>query len=141
MKKSSKKYYTAAEANATLPLVRAIVKDITALAEDLHERQQRLARAHDERGSQTSAHQEEWRHVQEELERGQGRLEEYVRELNGLGIQLKDFYIGLIDFPCWMDGREVLLCWKQGEPDVGHWHEVDAGFAGRQKLMPESQRV
>lgn len=140
-KKSSKKYFTAAEANATLPLVRAIVKDITALAENLHERQQRLARAHDERGAQTPAHQEEWKHVQEEMERGQERLEEYVRELNGLGIQLKDFYIGLIDFPCWMDGREVLLCWKQGEPDVGHWHEVDAGFAGRQKLVAESQGV
>jgi hypothetical protein len=140
-KKSSKKYFTAAEANATLPLVRAIVKDITALAESLNDRQQRLARARDEHGSHTPAHQEERKHVQEEMERGQERLEEYVRELHGLGIQLKDFYSGLIDFPCWMDGREVLLCWKQGEPDVGHWHEVDAGFAGRKKLVGDTQRV
>jgi hypothetical protein len=140
-RKSSKKYYTTAEANAALPLVRAIVKDITALTEDLHERHQRLLRAREERGSQTPAHEEEWRHVQDEMERGQERLEEYVRELNGLGIQLKDYYIGLIDFPCWMEDREVLLCWKQGEPYVGHWHEVDAGFAGRQKLVPDPQRV
>jgi hypothetical protein len=75
------------------------------------------------------------------MEHGQERLAEYVHELNGLGIQLKDFYTGLVDFPCWMEGREVLLCWKQGEPGVDHWHELDAGFAGRQKLVPESQRV
>jgi len=43
-----------------------------------------------------------------------------------------------VDFPCWMDEREVYLCWKLDEPEVSHWHEVDAGFAGRQKLK---QRV
>lgn len=139
-KKSAKKYFTAAEANAMLPLVRAIITDITALAEELHERQQRLVRAR-ERGDQTPAHEEEWKHVQEEMERGQERLEEYVHELNNLGIQLKDYFVGLVDFPCLMDGREVLLCWKQGEPEVGFWHEVDAGFAGRQKLVPDPQRV
>jgi hypothetical protein len=139
-KKSAKKYFTAAEANAMLPLVRAIVKDITTLAEDLSERQQRLVRVR-ERGEQTPAHEEEWKHVQEEMERGQERLEEYVHELNNLGIQLKDYFVGLIDFPCLMDGREVLLCWKQGEPEVGFWHELDAGFAGRQKLVADPQRV
>lgn len=139
-KPSGKKYFTAAEANATLPLVRAIVRDITTLAENLHDRQQRLTRAQ-QAGSITQAHQEEWQHLQEEMERDQERLQEYELELRRLGIQLKDYYIGLIDFPCWMDDREVLLCWKQGEPDVAHWHEVDAGFAGRQKLVPDTQRV
>ena len=51
------------------------------------------------------------------------------------GIELKDYFTGLIDFPCRMDGREVYLCWRLGEPEVGHWHELDAGFAGRQKLL------
>jgi hypothetical protein len=139
-KKSGKKYFTATEANAMLPLVRAIVKDITTLAEELSERQQRLVRVR-ERGEQTPAHEEEWKNVQEEMEHGQERLEEYVHELNNLGIQLKDYFVGLIDFPCMMAGREVLLCWKQGEPEVGFWHEVDAGFAGRQKLVPDPQRV
>jgi hypothetical protein len=44
----------------------------------------------------------------------------------------------LIDFPAWMNGREVYLCWRLGEPDVGHWHELDAGFAGRKKLSGEA---
>src|SRR5262249_33900136 len=74
-----------------------------------------------------------------EFERGRERMEELVGELRQLGVELKDFFAGLVDFPCWMDGREVYLCWKQGEPEVAHWHEVDAGFAGRQKLLQEAR--
>ena len=61
-------------------------------------------------------------------------MKDYEKELRTLQIELKDYVTGLIDFPCWMDGREVYLCWRLGEPDVGHWHEIDAGFAGRHKL-------
>lgn len=56
-------------------------------------------------------------------------------ELNELGIQLKDYTQGLIDFPSMRDGRIVLLCWRLGEPDrIEWWHEVEAGFDGRQRL-------
>ena len=55
-------------------------------------------------------------------------------ELRKLGVELKDHNTGLIDFPCRMGDREVYLCWRLGEPEVGYWHEVNAGFAGRQKL-------
>ena len=56
-------------------------------------------------------------------------------ELHGDGIQLKDYSRGLIDFPCMRDGRVVLLCWQLGEPEqIEWWHEVEAGFAGRQPL-------
>ena len=61
-------------------------------------------------------------------------MHDYEGELRGLGVELKDYDIGLVDFPCWMTNREVCLCWKLGEADVGYWHEMDAGFAGRQKL-------
>ena len=44
---------------------------------------------------------------------------------------------GLVDFPSEMNGRHVLLCWRLGEPEVQFWHEVDAGYAGRQPLSPE----
>ena len=65
----------------------------------------------------------------------QDRLREYEEELNNLGVLLKDYHTGLVDFPCWMDDHEVYLCWRLGEDEVAHWHEIDAGFAGRQKLM------
>jgi hypothetical protein len=136
-----KKYFTAAEANAMLPLVRAIIRDITALHEDLVERKQRLDRSQDQRGTMTAAHQEERQNLEQEIQRDLERLQEYAHELHGLGIYLKDPRIGLVDFPCWMDGHEVYLCWKQDEPEVSHWHEVDAGFAGRQKLVADTQRV
>jgi hypothetical protein len=130
-----KKYYTAAEANVALPLVRAIVRDISELASELRERYERLSASRPERGAMSDLHREEWQHVEEEFERGQERLRDYQQELEKLGILLKDPYSGLVDFPCWMDGHEVYLCWRLGEPEVAHWHEIDAGFAGRQKLL------
>jgi hypothetical protein len=132
---SGKKYFTAREANAMLPLVRAIIRDVTELARDLRERYQRLGRARNHEGGPLSeAHQEELEQAQAEFEQAQARMEEYEEELRRLGVELKDYFTGLIDFPAWMEGREVYLCWRQGEPEVAHWHELDAGFAGRQKL-------
>lgn len=49
-------------------------------------------------------------------------------------IQIKDLERGLIDFPALRDGREVFLCWEKGEEDIEHWHELDAGYAGREPL-------
>ncbi len=130
-----KKYFTVEEANRTLPLVRAIVKDIVPLAQDLQQRQERLARVHPEqRQGMTEPYQEEFQVVEQEFQRDAARLEEYVDELRKLGVEIKGWE-GIVDFPGWMDDREVCLCWKLGEPEVAHWHEVDAGFAGRHKLL------
>ncbi|MBY0525881.1 MAG: DUF2203 domain-containing protein [Gemmataceae bacterium] len=135
-----KKYYSVAEANATLPLVRAIVRDIAELARDLHERQERLERVRpNDRKLRNEAYQEEVDRVLAEIERDRGRMREFAGELAQLGIEMKDPYVGLIDFPCWMGNREVYLCWRLGEADVGFWHELEAGFAGRQKINSESR--
>lgn len=62
-------------------------------------------------------------------------LAERAGELDALGIQLKDYERGLIDFPHMRDGRVVLLCWQLGEGDsLEWWHEPEAGFAGREPL-------
>ena len=55
--------------------------------------------------------------------------------MRGLNVELKDYFSGLVDFPCWMDDHEVYLCWRLDESEVTHWHEIDAGFAGRQRLL------
>ena len=133
--KTGKKFFTVAEANSTLPLVRVIVRDITALAAELRERHERLYRLKPgDRFRLSDAHDEELRQVQAELERAQEKMEDYVRELTQLGVELKDPLIGLIDFPSLMNGRPVYLCWRLGEAEVAHWHELEAGFAGRQQL-------
>lgn len=62
------------------------------------------------------------------------RFHEVVRLLHTCGVLIKDPKIGLLDFPARRAGRTVFLCWKVGEDRIDHWHEVDAGFAGRQPL-------
>jgi hypothetical protein len=55
-------------------------------------------------------------------------------EINAAGAQIKSLEEGLLDFPSRRDGKEILLCWKLGEGDIGYWHGVDEGFAGRRPL-------
>ncbi len=133
-KRSRKKFYTVDEANAALPLLRSILRDVTELARELRDRQERLARVPVPAGSPKDAYREELEQMQADLERGQEKMREYEQELKNLNVELKDYYTGLVDFPCWMDDRAVYLCWRLGEPEVAHWHELEAGFSGRQKL-------
>jgi hypothetical protein len=133
-KRPKKKLYSVAEANAVLPLLRAILRDVTTLANDLRERYERLQRLQQTEGRLDQAHQEEVQQLIEEFERGQEKMHEYEHELEKLGIELKDYYTGLVDFRHMHEGREVYLCWRLGEPDVAHWHELNSGFSGRQKL-------
>ena|SRR5258708_5112600 len=138
---ASKKYFSVDQANAMLPLVRAIVSDIADLARDLRERHDRLLRvSKSKRGTLGDAYQEELLQMQAEFEREQERMREFERELVKLGIELKDYNVGLIDFPCWMNDHEVYLCWRLGEPEVNHWHELNEGFSGRQKVMADATK-
>ena len=127
--------FTVDQANRTLPLVRKILEDVVA-----HHRRWRetileldlaasTARADDPRANPAELERKAQTLARE--------LEGYQRELADLGIQLKDPRLGLVDFPSEVGGRQVLLCWRLGEPEVQFWHEVDAGYAGRQRLSPE----
>jgi hypothetical protein len=60
-----------------------------------------------------------------------------VQQIESLGVHIKDFRTGLIDFPYDHDGRIVYLCWRLDEDEIGWWHETDSGFAGRQPLTEE----
>ena len=61
-------------------------------------------------------------------------LQAAVAAFDERDILLRDLDRGLIDFPSIRDGREVYLCWIDGEDDIGYWHELDAGYGGRQEL-------
>ena len=124
------KLFTIQEANALLPNVREILANI-----------QRAHRA-------LSQYRDEARKAAEAAEQGGGGIDDGVAyasvlteltaqmsELDTLGVQLKDFERGLVDFPSLREGRVVLLCWQLGEGDeLEWWHDVDAGFAGRTPL-------
>ena len=62
------------------------------------------------------------------------RLKDAMAEIDAMGVQVKDLDIGLLDFPCEVDGRIVLLCWKLGETAITYWHGVSEGFAGRKPI-------
>ncbi|HET6884302.1 MAG TPA: DUF2203 domain-containing protein [Pirellulales bacterium] len=135
----NRKVFTVEEANAALPLVRAITKDLAELSRDVIDRRERLSlllkgRERDKR----DLYGEELAQVQEELETDSERLRAYVEELRELGVEPKDGPEGLVDFPAVMEGRAVYLCWKLGEPEVLYWHDLEAGFRGRQSLTAGS---
>jgi len=136
-----RKHFTIEEANHALPLVRAIVADIVRQYHEIAERKERLAQIQKSRRSKARAgdlYSEEVAQVEEDLEKDIGVLQGYVEELEGLGVEIKDLGKGLVDFRSLIEGREVYLCWLLGEEEVSHWHELDAGFAGRQSLLAES---
>ncbi len=131
-----KRLFTVEQANAALPLVRSITADLVQLSREVMERRERLA--HLSGGRNTTSgdlYSEELAQIEEELEKDSAQLGEYVEELRALGVEPKSGPEGLVDFPCLMDERLVFLCWKLGENEVTNWHELDAGFRGRQSLV------
>ena len=106
--------YTIEGARRTMPLVRRIVSDIVRTAAEM----QRLQSPADD----------------EILDALQTKLRKYAGELDALGVELKDPVTGLIDF-YWKRGDEtVYLCWKHGEGDIAHWHDLQSGYGGRQPI-------
>jgi hypothetical protein len=69
-----------------------------------------------------------------EREKAAQTVNDSLSEITAAGVQVKDLDIGLLDFPCVVEGRVVLLCWKLGEEGITHWHGVDEGFAGRKPI-------
>src|ERR1700686_4740611 len=62
------------------------------------------------------------------------RAKDALAEIDSIGVQVKDIDIGLLDFPCAVEGQTVLLCWRMGETSITHWHSTEEGFAGRRPI-------
>jgi hypothetical protein len=131
--------FTIAEANAALPLVRAIESDLAGLSREVIERRRRLSLLLEGRAVDSDdLYREELTQIGEELEKDSRRLRGYVEELRDLGVEPTSGPEGLVDFPAVVDGRKVYLCWKLGESEVRYWHETDAGFRERRPLAARS---
>ena len=66
------------------------------------------------------------------------RAKDTLAEIDSIGVQVKDLDTGLLDFPCVVEDKVILLCWKMGEKGITHWHGTNEGFAGRK---PIDQRI
>jgi hypothetical protein len=121
------RHFTRAEANALLPQLTTLLSQLLEAKDELtdaeaHEALSEAAPTNGggEQGKQVGAAFLEVRRLLETIEQS--------------GIVLRDIDRGLVDFPAVMDGREVYLCWEFGEDDVGYWHDMEAGYGGREPL-------
>jgi hypothetical protein len=81
-----------------------------------------------------------------ERDKAEQETKDTLAEIEAIGVEVQDLEEGLLDFPCVMDGKTVMLCWKLGEDAIGHWHDAEDGFAGRKPLdgrfgKPERERL
>jgi hypothetical protein len=124
--------FTVEQANRTLPLVGRIVADMVQTFDRWREKVRQLELA----SAGKLADEAPGDDLERDAHAFAAEIDGYERELTDLGVRIGDASLGLVDFPCEMSGRLVYLCWRLGEPVVQHWHEKDAGFAGRQPLTP-----
>jgi len=122
------RYFTLKEANTALDVIRPLMDEIQSIRNNI------------------LAHQPEaWPAIQRSAGNGGNpmlsklvedfdRLDKVLHQILETDAQVKDINTGLLDFPAWRDGHEVCLCWKYGEGQIAFWHEMDAGFAGRQPI-------
>ncbi|SDE90138.1 hypothetical protein SAMN04488243_11523 [Thermus arciformis] len=120
--------FTKEEADALLPELRRVLREMRQAREELKALQARLPEA---RGLERRALEEEARFLL-------GSLEADARYLASLGVFLKDLDRGLVDFPARLGGEVVFLCWQEGEPEVAHYHPLSGGFAERRPLAEEA---
>lgn len=124
---SFSRHYTLQEARALLPQIRRWLARLELLREQLRSAERTIAAITDagaDAGGST---------VNQRLRLIAG-IRSVVREFEEREIQLKDLDRGLVDFPSLREGREVFLCWEKSEDDIEHWHDLDAGYSGRQGL-------
>jgi hypothetical protein len=123
--------WTLDEANAVLPEVRQLVKQMLSARAEVVDLQPQL-----------------WPAVERAIYNGGSKslseatrqiliIQDILRIFETMGIQVKDVNTGLIDFPAMKDERVVLLCWQYDEPSVQFWHDIDTGFGGRQRITED----
>jgi hypothetical protein len=121
------KHYTRDEARELLPQIRQWLKRLAQLNAGLEKVEARLS------GLMSPGSDLGGELVNQRV-RTLADLDQVLREFQRREIQVKDLERGLVDFPAIIGGREVFLCWEQDEEDVEFWHELDAGYAGRERL-------
>ncbi len=122
------KFFTLAEANEALKVIRPLMDEVMQIRERILDNQPEI-----------------WAVVEKSAGNGGNptlskmvvefeKFDALLHQILDTGAQIKDINIGLLDFSAIKDGREVYLCWQHGEGDIAFWHEVDAGYAGRQPI-------
>jgi hypothetical protein len=121
-------YFTLQEANEALNIIRPLMDEVQRIRQKILEKQP-----------------EAWPAIEKSAGNGGNRalsnmvqdfekFDALVHRIQDTDVLIKDINTGLLDFPALRDGREVYLCWQYGEDEIAFWHEVEAGYAGRQPI-------
>jgi len=122
------RYFSLTDANDALKIIRPLMDDVQAIRLKIVEKQPEAWPAIEK--SAGNGGNKALSNLVQDFE----RLDVLIHQVLDTGAQIKDINIGLLDFSALRNGREVYLCWKYGEHDIAFWHEVEAGFAGRQPI-------
>lgn len=122
------KHFSLAEANALLPVLAKIFEQIQTLRAEAESRRTELAEVLDAARANGGGKKADYHFLQNQ------RIQRLLDQIDKMGVLVKDLDRGLVDFPHLRDGREVFLCWMVGEKEIGFWHDLESGFAGRQTL-------
>ena len=121
------KHYSLEEARALLPAVRQWL-------EELGHHQERLKTLDKRVGQIISSGDDAGGPSVNQLVGILAQCKTVLQRFRSREIQIKDLNRGLLDFPSWRDGREIFLCWEKDENDIEYWHDLESGYAGRERL-------
>jgi hypothetical protein len=127
-----RRLFTVDEANAMLATVRPMLEELAECKLGFDAAHETLLRITP--GQRENGHRLEALGIEHQMERLVDRLSQGIRDLEQMGIEVKDLESGLIDFPALFRGRVVYLCWHFGEERILYWHEISTGFAGRRPI-------
>lgn len=123
-----KKHFSLEAANALLPKLTAIFEEIETVKEELDARGSELAEVLDAAKTNGGGQKADYHFSKNQ------KIHRLMDRIEKMGVLVKDLDRGLVDFPHLRGSREIFLCWMAGEKEIGYWHDLDSGFAGRQPL-------
>ena len=130
------KTFTLAEAQRLLPVLEGLLgsamqakKSIEEIDAEFHDLSTRIFLL-----GGMAVNLKRWALQRAEREKTAQRIKDAIGEISAAGVQVKDLDIGLLDFPCVVDGKLILLCWRMGEKTIEHWHSTEEGFANRKPI-------
>lgn len=121
-------YFTLEEANQALKVIRPLMEEVQTIRQKILANQPEAWPAIEKSAGNGG------NRALSDLVQDFERFDRLIHQIQDSGAQIKDINTGLLDFSAMKDGREVYLCWQYGEEDIAFWHEVEAGFAGRQPI-------
>jgi hypothetical protein len=136
----SKRFFTLEEANRLLPVIREDLLQLQRMKQEFDAKYRELQMLKAGWGKGGQAGEDPFFEREAELEFLNIQARGVINRISGTGAQLKDIDMGLVDFPAFINGREVLLCWRVGEESVEHWHHPWEGYLYRKKIAQEEER-